>query len=67
MIEGGRAIADPKNGTIRFNFVSRPETKLMSATWFTKEEKKNQKEFLFPRSLIKMRKKIRIKIKNNEF
>jgi len=46
LIEGGRAIADPKNGTIRFNFVSRPETKLMSATWFTKEEKKNQKEFI---------------------
>ncbi len=45
MIEGGRAIADPNNGTIRFNYVSRTETKLMSATWFIKEEKKNQKEF----------------------
>jgi hypothetical protein len=45
LIDGGRAIADPKNGTIRFNYVSRPETKLMSATWFVKEEKKNQKEF----------------------
>lgn len=46
LIEGGRAIADPKSGTMRFNFVSRPETKLMSATWFIKEEKKNQKEFI---------------------
>lgn len=47
LIEGGRAVADPTNGTIRFNFVSRPETKLISATWFIKEEKKNnQKEFI---------------------
>jgi hypothetical protein len=45
-IEGGRATANPKRGTIRFNFVNRPETKLMPATWFTKEEKKNQKEFI---------------------
>ena len=46
MIEGGRATADPKNGTIKFNFLNRPSTKLMPATWFTKEEKKNQKEFI---------------------
>eukprot|EP00579_Thalassiosira_antarctica_P017591 CAMPEP_0201928006 /NCGR_PEP_ID=MMETSP0903-20130614/19947_1 /ASSEMBLY_ACC=CAM_ASM_000552 /TAXON_ID=420261 /ORGANISM="Thalassiosira antarctica, Strain CCMP982" /LENGTH=680 /DNA_ID=CAMNT_0048466351 /DNA_START=223 /DNA_END=2265 /DNA_ORIENTATION=- len=45
LIDGGRSTADPKNGTIRFNFVDRPATKLMAATWFTKEEKKNQKEF----------------------
>lgn len=46
LIEGGRAMADPKNGTIRFNFIDRPTMELMSATWFTKEEKKNQKEFI---------------------
>jgi len=46
LIEGDRATADPKNGTIRFNFVNRPGMKLMPATWFTKEEKKNQKEFI---------------------
>eukprot|EP00804_Cyclotella_cryptica_P010135 CCRYP_018498-RB/>CCRYP_018498-RB protein AED:0.40 eAED:0.40 QI:216/0.6/0.66/1/1/1/6/0/631 len=45
LIEGGRATADPKNGTIRFNFVNRPPTKLMPATWFTKEEK-SSKEFV---------------------
>lgn len=39
-------MADPKNGFIRFNYVNRPSTKLMPATWFTKEEKKNQKEFI---------------------
>jgi hypothetical protein len=42
LIEGGRATADPKGGTIRFNFVNRPTTKLMPATWFTKEEKRYQ-------------------------
>jgi len=46
LIEGGRASADPKNGTIRFNYINRPPMKLMPATWFTKEEKKNQKEFI---------------------
>ena len=47
LIEGGRATADPKNGTIRFNYINRPTTKLMPATWFTKEEsKKNNKEFI---------------------
>lgn len=46
LIEGGRATADPKNGSIRFNFVNRSATKLMPATWFCKEEKKNQKEFI---------------------
>lgn len=47
LIEGGRATADPKNGTIRYNFVDRPEMRLMPATWFTKVEKtKNQKEFV---------------------
>lgn len=45
LIEGGRATADPKNGTIRFNFVNRPATKLMPATWFTREEK-SSKEFI---------------------
>lgn len=45
LIEGGRATADPKNGTIRFNFVNRPTTKLMPATWFTREEK-SSKEFI---------------------
>lgn len=47
LIEGGRAMADPKNGTISFNYVNRPSTKLMPATWFTKEEKNNnKKEFI---------------------
>jgi len=48
-IEGGRATADPKNSTIRYNFLTnRPSTQLLPATWFTKEEKnpKNQKEFI---------------------
>ena len=45
LIEGGRATADPKAGTIRFNFVNRPTTKLMPATWFTREEK-SSKEFI---------------------
>lgn len=39
-------MADPKAGTIRYNFVNRPVLKLIPATWFTKEEKKNQKEFI---------------------
>ena len=45
LIESGRATADPKNGTIRLNFINRPATKLMPATWFTREEK-NSKEFV---------------------
>jgi len=39
-------MADPKNGTIRFNFIDRPTMELMPATWFTKEEKQNKKEFI---------------------
>eukprot|EP00956_Cyclotella_meneghiniana_P041072 scaffold214132_cov23-Cyclotella_meneghiniana.AAC.1 len=46
LIEGGRATADPKSGTIKFNFVSRPVTKLMPATWFTREEKSSKNEFI---------------------
>jgi len=47
LIEGGRATANPKNGSIRFNYVDKPPTKLMPATWFQKEEKKsNNKEFI---------------------
>jgi len=46
LIEGGRSTADPKNGTIRFNYINRPVTKLMPATWFLKENKKNEKEFI---------------------
>ena len=40
-------MADPKNSTIRFNYINRPAMKLMPATWFTKEMKKDKKnEFI---------------------
>ena len=40
-------MADPKNSTIRFNYINRPPMKLMPATWFTKEMKKDKKnEFI---------------------
>jgi len=47
-IEGGRATADPKNGTIRYNFINRPQTILMPATWFTREEKSSKEFVLHP-------------------
>ena len=40
-------MADPKNSTIRFNYINRPPMKLMPATWFTREMKKDKKnEFI---------------------
>lgn len=48
MIDGGRATADPQEGIIKFNFINRPDTKLMSATWFSREEKSNKEFILHP-------------------
>jgi hypothetical protein len=41
LIEGGRATADPEFGVMRFNFFTRPEMALTSATWFLKEDPKD--------------------------
>ena len=47
VVDGGRATADPRGGTVRANYVSRPVTRLIPATWFQREEKKkNDKEFV---------------------
>ena len=41
VVDGGRATADPRGGTVRYNYVSRPVTRLIPATWFQREETKN--------------------------
>mmetsp|Transcript_11746 Transcript_11746/g.16857 ORF Transcript_11746/g.16857 Transcript_11746/m.16857 type:complete len:691 (+) Transcript_11746:158-2230(+) len=48
LIEGGRATAHPKEGTITWNFVTRPTVKLIPATWFmqTPNPKSKNKEFI---------------------
>jgi hypothetical protein len=50
LIEEGRATAYPQEGHITFNFVNRPPTKLMPATWFTqtptREKSGKNKEFI---------------------
>ncbi len=48
LIEGGRATAHPKEGQITWNFVNRPPTKLIPATWFTQtpNPKSKNKEFI---------------------
>ena len=49
LIEGGRATAHPKEGTITWNFVSRPPMKLIPATWFMQSpnpKSNKNKEFI---------------------
>jgi hypothetical protein len=54
LIDGGRATADPVEGTIRYNFYRRADQVLTSATWFLKEVIDNNKKLplLIPMSNV---------------
>lgn len=51
-IDGGRSIADPIKGVIRYNFFNGPLRKLTSATWFVREEKSSKEFVLLPMSAL---------------
>jgi hypothetical protein len=40
-VDGRRATADPQQGTISFNFYTRPPKQLTSATWFVQQQDKD--------------------------
>jgi hypothetical protein len=43
-VDGRRATADPQQGTISYNFYTRPPKQLTSATWFVLQQDSNNKD-----------------------